>query len=326
MAPSRKRAVSKTTANIVFKKEERGHPLLSSLAWRDAVEKDGRQLEHAPLALLHDRRTVMKAVKQHGPALQWASSGFRRDPGVVIAALQQDGRALQYAAKAMREDPAVVLEATRQQYGQPLQFATADFFRREGEDMEAVFDMASGRTRWLAAVARDGTTLRHAPREFRQDREVVTVAVSQRGAALEHAARELAGDSAVVLQAVRQEGCSLQFASPDLRASRDVVLEAVKQDGLALEFASQELKDDQGIVKEAVEQDGRSLRFASLRFRRNMQFAKRAMKRGRGTEWWQSAARPVDGGDASPGSQGASCHDSVGLRDSPRAAEQRVEC
>ena len=44
----------------------------------------------------------------------------------------------------------------------------------------------------LAAVAQDGSALRHASAELKADREVVQAAVAQNGWALEHA---LAGDA-----------------------------------------------------------------------------------------------------------------------------------
>eukprot|EP00403_Amphidinium_massartii_P033676 CAMPEP_0178437670 /NCGR_PEP_ID=MMETSP0689_2-20121128/35137_1 /TAXON_ID=160604 /ORGANISM="Amphidinium massartii, Strain CS-259" /LENGTH=224 /DNA_ID=CAMNT_0020059929 /DNA_START=19 /DNA_END=690 /DNA_ORIENTATION=+ len=102
----------------------------------------------------------------------------------------------------------------------------------------------------LAAVRKDGLSLRHAAVEFRADKEVVIAAVTNDAYALQFAAEALQSDREVVLAAVTRRGRTLKFAAGRLQAERDVVAAAVKQDGSAILFATEELRSDVDFLRE----------------------------------------------------------------------------
>jgi hypothetical protein len=101
----------------------------------------------------------------------------------------------------------------------------------------------------LAAVAQNGSALRHASEALRSDREVVLTAVAQNGSALRYASEALQSDREVVLAAVAQNGSALVCASEALQSDREVVLAAVAQNGSALRCASEALQSDQLLQK-----------------------------------------------------------------------------
>ena len=64
------------------------------------------------------------------------------------------------------------------------------------------------------------------------------------GSGLKDAPEELKNDREFVLQAVKKDGTALQYASKELQNDREIVMQAVKQNGSALQFASEELQND----------------------------------------------------------------------------------
>mmetsp|Transcript_16288 Transcript_16288/g.52125 ORF Transcript_16288/g.52125 Transcript_16288/m.52125 type:complete len:428 (+) Transcript_16288:199-1482(+) len=128
--------------------------------------------------------------------------------------------------------------------------------------LDAPSAVRSDKSKVLAAVERNGMTLRYADAGLRADREVVLAAVKQEGVALQYASSSLCADKEVVLAAVRQAGWALRFASPQLRDDKEVVLEAVRQAGWALCDASPELRRDAGVVSTAVQRTSLASCFA----------------------------------------------------------------
>jgi hypothetical protein len=99
----------------------------------------------------------------------------------------------------------------------------------------------------LIAVASCPYSLDDLPDQFKDDKEIVSVAFQE--------------DSEQVLE----------FASPRLRADFDIVLKAVRVDGLNLMYASDELRDTKEIVIAAVNNYGGSLKYASKRLRQDQE-------------------------------------------------------
>lgn len=130
----------------------------------------------------------------------------------------------------------------------------------------------------LAAVTRDGISLRQASAELKADRTVVLAAVTQNGLALEHAAADAKADNEILQVAVRQNGLALAHAPAEVRAAGEVVLSAVSQCGSALKLASVALRADRGVVLAAVSQDGLSIEHASAELRADGPTAMTAVK------------------------------------------------
>lgn len=103
----------------------------------------------------------------------------------------------------------------------------------------------------LAAVLKNGSFLKRAPREFRDDTEIVLAAMRSQPWVIRFAPERLRNDRQVVVEAVRDMGNSLHYASRQLRDDRAVVLLAVINDGDSLQFASDRLKADKEVVMTA---------------------------------------------------------------------------
>jgi hypothetical protein len=67
-----------------------------------SVERDGMELEFAPLELRSNKEIVLRAVTQNGLALQYASDSLLQDLDIVRAAVKQNSLAFEYVPKSMR--------------------------------------------------------------------------------------------------------------------------------------------------------------------------------------------------------------------------------
>lgn len=77
-------------------------------------------------------------------------------------------------------------------------------------------------------------------------------AVTRDGSALKFASREVRNDQDVVMAAVTQDGTALQYAEEEVRCNLAVVSAAVRQNGRALEFAAGPLQEDRNLMRTAV--------------------------------------------------------------------------
>lgn len=155
---------------------------------------------------------------------------------------------LQHAPQAAREDREVVLAAVARD-GRSLRFAS----RELQADREVV----------LAAIAQSSDSFAFASSALRADRRVVLTAIAKCGMALQHAAAELRADREIALKAVTSIGFALEHVSPELQVDREVVLTAVTENGFALLLLCPELKADREIVLAAVASDTRALGLAA---------------------------------------------------------------
>lgn len=133
----------------------------------------------------------------------------------------------------------------------------------------------------MEVVRHQGSTLQFASEELRANRDIVLEAVRNWGGALQYASRNLQQDEDIVLESLKHEGKFLRFADERLRGNKDVVLAAVRahQDPheFSLDFASKVLQGDVEVVTEAVQNHGLALEFASEDLKSNSDVVKRAV-------------------------------------------------
>lgn len=131
------------------------------------------------------------------------------------------------------------------------------------------------RTVALAAVSKNGLSLRYFSERLRGDPDVLLTAVTQNAKAIEFASytcndflqlQELYRD--IVVAAVCQCGRTLQYI-PYFQMEKEIVEHAVNQDGTSLEFASKKLQEDIEIVLMAVTQNGRALEYTCVSLQSN---------------------------------------------------------
>lgn len=153
-----------------------------------ALELDGLLLEYAGEKVKNNRTLTSLAVKNNGLALEFAHSKFQDDNDIVAIAMHQNFYAKKFVGSKMK-----------------LKFYTEK------------------KKQTLLAVETDGTLLRFADAELRNDFDVVWSAVHQNGLALEFASLKLKSDKFIVSEAVKQYGASIVFANPYLRNDIDII-------------------------------------------------------------------------------------------------------
>ena len=134
------------------------------------------------------------------------------------------------------------------------------------------------RKTFLSSFRENGLTLRAAPAEFKNDKELVLAAVKENGLALQFASEELKNDKEIVLAALKTNVWSFGHASLNLRNDRDFVLEAVKINGFALSKVPNDLLNDREIVLAAVQSDGDSFVYASDRLKNDKEIILNAIE------------------------------------------------
>jgi hypothetical protein len=278
-----------------------------------AVSKNGHALQHASIELRADREVVVAAVTNIGHALEHAAEEWRGDCDVVWQAICRSPMALAHVSSELQDNQNLVMMAVSKN-GAALQFASSRLRAMSDVAQIAVRRSVTAQSRAsevavalqhsdvslrgnkslvLAAVERDGLSLRFACPELQKDPEVVQAAVSARiGSAMRQAdgtkrrtsrkggngtsstAHEVAQLSSFdSIQEVQDGGELSDQCGPQALADsaagwsqwedRDVVLLRVASHGEALEFASPALQSDREVVHCAVAHTGDALRFAA---------------------------------------------------------------
>lgn len=153
-----------------------------------AFELDGLLLEYAGEKVKNNRTLTSLAVKNNGLALEFADPKFQDDNDIVAIAMHQNLYAKNFVGSKMK-----------------LKFYT--------EKKKQI----------LLAVETDGTLLRFADSELRNDFDVVWSAVHQNGLALEFASLKLKSDKFIVSEAVKQYSEAIIFAGPYLKNDLDII-------------------------------------------------------------------------------------------------------
>lgn len=190
----------------------------------------GEVLSRVKEALKDDRELVLLLVNQSGSNYRSASDRLKLDREIALAAVRSSASILLSVPQPLQSDFEVVLEA-----------------------------VSAGGTR--------GTTcaLQYIPKEFRENKDLISRAVAANSFALRDCSKEFKNDKDVVSIAVKRFGDALQFASEQMRNDKDVVLSAVKKSGNALRFASDEMRNDEQVVLAALQNIVGAIRYAGKR-------------------------------------------------------------
>jgi hypothetical protein len=121
----------------------------------------------------------------------------------------------------------------------------------------------------LIAAKKDGWTFYDLPHELKNDRKIVLAAVDgfNNRLGLEHAPVQFKNDREIVSVAVGRDPYDLEYASDELKNDRDIVLKAILQNGRVLQYASRSLRADIDILLTAVLQSPQALSYAPLHLR-----------------------------------------------------------
>ena len=153
-----------------------------------ALEKDGLLLEFAGNKIKQNRSLTALAVKNNGLALEFADPKFQDDNDIVAIAMAQNIYAKSFV----------------------------------GEKMKLKF-YSEKKKQTLIAVNTDGTLLRFADSELRNDFDIVWAAVHQNGLALEFASNRLKNDKFIVSEAVTQYSGAYLFVGGFLKHDLDII-------------------------------------------------------------------------------------------------------
>eukprot|EP00755_Sulcionema_specki_P002593 Sspe_Gene.118879::Locus_113389_Transcript_1_1_Confidence_1.000_Length_1594::g.118879::m.118879 len=187
-----------------------------------------------------DRELAIVALS-YKEDLQNFHDSLRYDREVALAAVESDAANLAALPQQWRDDKAFLAKAASLQPN-VLRYLEGDVPR------EIV----------LAAVTKNGSSLRYAPTCFHSDRGVVLAAVVSNSNALRYAAPVLLSDRSFALEAVRANGKALSRLS-HFQSDVEVVKAAVSSRGRALQYAHRSLRQDIDVVHLAVLNDGGAL-------------------------------------------------------------------
>jgi hypothetical protein len=118
----------------------------------------------------------------------------------------------------------------------------------------------------LAAVKKDGISLKYASANLKADKEVVLAAVEKSEYALNYASDELKADKEVILAAVKHHPTAFQFVPNDFKEdpqNKALILAAVTKYGNTLMYLPQIWRDDEDIMLAAIKQNRLTIHFAS---------------------------------------------------------------
>lgn len=192
---------NKAFAISLIKEDPRNYKFLSDRLKNDisialiAFELDGLLLEHAGENVKNNRSVTSLAVKNNGLALEFASTKYQDDNDIVAIAMHQNLYAKYFVGPKMK-----------------LKFYTEK------------------KKQTLLAVQTDGTLLRFADNDLRNDFDIVLSAVHQNGLALEFASTKLKSDKFIVSEAVKQYSEAIIFAGSYLQKDIDIITLAQQND------------------------------------------------------------------------------------------------
>ncbi|WP_218054624.1 DUF4116 domain-containing protein [Legionella massiliensis] len=94
----------------------------------------------------------------------------------------------------------------------------------------------------LRQVAIDGMNLQFAPEQYKQDKEIFTIATNQNREAFKYGADKFQQEKKIFLKMVAEDGMLLEYAPPYLKNDQDVVGAAIFQNIKAWQYASDDLQ------------------------------------------------------------------------------------
>jgi uncharacterized protein YlzI (FlbEa/FlbD family) len=104
--------------------------------------------------------------------------------------------------------------------------------------------------------------------EKKQYEETMTL-VKKNGTSLRLAPKDLRNNFDIVMEAVKKYGHALEYASEHLQNNPEIVIEAIKKDFLVLRYASSELKNDLKFMMKVIKIQWESFYLASEKLKKN---------------------------------------------------------
>eukprot|EP00439_Symbiodinium_sp_Y106_P041799 s4544_g5.t1 len=204
-------------------------------------------VDYGPSSLCDNPEVMLAAVKQNVEVLSY---GTKKEPEIVEEAVRRSWKAVEYAANV---NAASIVEAVKQDW-RAISLYMDHFYQGPTDDLSKLIESNPQIVRderlngnapvMLKAVRQEGSVLRYATEELRDDDEIVFHAVAQTWRAMEFASLRLKGNEDLVNLAIRQEGLALQHAAPAIRGNARFVMMAMKRNMAAFRFAAKFLHED----------------------------------------------------------------------------------
>lgn len=177
------------------------------------IKEDPRNYKFASEKLRNDLSVALIAFELDGLLLEYAGEKIKNNRTLTSLAVKNNGLALEFAHPKFQDDNDIVAIAMHQN------LYAKSFI---GSKMKLKF-YSEKKKQTLMAVETDGTLLRFADTELRNDFDVVWSAVHQNGLALEFASTKLKSDKFIVSEAVKQYSGSIIYAGKFLRQDLDII-------------------------------------------------------------------------------------------------------
>lgn len=184
------------------------------------IKEDPRNYKFISDRLKNDISVALVAFEIDGLLLEYAGDNVKKNRSLTSLAVKNNGLALEFAHPKYQDDNDIVAIAMHQNL-------YAKYF--VGPKTKLKF-YTEKKKQTLLAVQTDGTLLRFADTELRNDFDIVLNAVQQNGLALEFASSKLKSDKFIVSEAVKQYSEAIIFAGPYLKNDMDIILLAQQND------------------------------------------------------------------------------------------------
>lgn len=184
------------------------------------IKEDPRNFKFASEKLKNDLSVALVALELDGLLLEHVGPELKQNKKLTAIAVKNNGLALEFADPKYQDDPEIVAVAMYQN------IYSKSFV---GPNMKLHF-YSQKKKQTIIALRNDGTLLRFADAELRNDFDVVWEAVHQNGLALEFASYRLKADKFIVSEAVKQYSGAIVFASSYLQNDLDIIDLAITND------------------------------------------------------------------------------------------------
>ena len=229
-----------------------------------AVNNDGRSIQHVHETLKNDRTVVLAVVRNDSQAFERTSETFKNDREIVLAAVQRNPSSLQYASNTLKNDKEIVLTAVQRE-SNALQHAS------EALKKDPAFI--------LKAIQINPRSLQYASETLKNDERIVLTAIQREGSALQHAGETLKNNPAFMLKAIQINPSCLQYVTiTTFKKDEELFLKFVRNNVTNLRFASDALKNDPTFILKAIQINPRSLQYASETLKNDPAFILKAIQ------------------------------------------------
>lgn len=211
------------------------------------VQINGLYLANASLDLQNNKDVVSEACSQNGWALKFASKKLKSDLDLVKIAVINQPLSLQFSCLSLRDNLELAKLALKSNL-EAQAFIAEDTLDTIWSDREFV----------IAQVAKDGSCLKEAGLELKNDIHIARSACLNNPQAFRYVGKSLWDNREFVSFAVSQNGLFLKKASPDLQNDPQIISLALQNDPLAAQFASSHVLSDASLAKLAVGRDIRA--------------------------------------------------------------------